>query len=266
MLPAYGDCARRTAARQWPRLLAVKGYELRRLLPTVAAPIGTAVHHAAAMILRTAGYGEANIVEPAVQAAIDGFNGEIAPGAEWDTTSPNIGVAHQQITRMVQSLLPLLRTMRPTIIETQMRATISAGWELTGHPDVIETAGLTDWKTGAVMRPPHAQLGAYGLLAESNGHPIDTMRQVYVPRVAAKKPQPAPTIQAYDADDCERAAEAAVEQIIHDVERFDRTGDPFSFSANPMSMMCTPKYCPCWGTSFCTLHLPAKPTTTEEMK
>jgi hypothetical protein len=35
--------------------------------------------------------------------------------------------------------------------------------------------------------------------------------------------------------------------------QFNATGDVNCFMANQMSMMCSDKYCPAWGTKFCEL-------------
>ena len=254
MLPAYTDCARRAAARQFRRLIEGKGFALRSIPPAVAAPMGTAMHKAIALMLRDRDFGPSP-----VSAALAAFRTEIAPGCEWDDTSPKLDVAERQITRMVESLHPILRAMRPRLIEHPMRAVLARGWEASGSLDVEQDATLTDWKSGAMLRPYHAQLGMYALLLRANGEPCEAVRQVYVPRVRLKKPQPAPLVQEYDVADCERAAETTVEAVIRDTERFQATGDPYSYPANPMSMLCTQKYCPVWGTEFCTLHLPEKP-------
>jgi hypothetical protein len=32
-------------------------------------------------------------------------------------------------------------------------------------------------------------------------------------------------------------------------------GDPWAFAANPSSMLCSAKFCPAYGSDFCTEHM-----------
>jgi len=68
-------------------------------------------------------------------------------------------------------------------------------------------------------------------------------------------------------------AETAATNIIRHIEGDLRTfregdparrilpGDPWSFVANPASILCSPKYCPAFGTQFCREGDPAKEST-----
>ena len=150
------------------------------------------------------------------------------------------------------------------MVEGELRAAIAPGWELTGHVDVHEGGdkpGPDDLKTGALIRPYQSQLGAYNLLLRSNDYPVERCGITFIKRAPKTKPQPPAIRQEYDVETCERAAFATIGAIQHDVAAFEKSGDPFAFQANPMSLMCSQRYCPAWGTGFCRLHL--KPGDTE---
>jgi hypothetical protein len=43
-----------------------------------------------------------------------------------------------------------------------------------------------------------------------------------------------------------------------DPGRYLLPGDPWAFPANPGSKLCSAKWCPAWGTTFCREHQPSK--------
>jgi hypothetical protein len=258
MLPGWADCARRAGAKQFPTLLASAGFEVPKLLPSIGASVGTATHRAAEFLFRSKMQtGQVGSMGEALTAAKAKLREEIATGCEWDDTSPNLQVAELQVTRLTEALLPLALASRPVAVELSLSADLGDGWAFSGHVDLVEEGGhLDDLKTGAVRRPYQAQLGGYSLLARSNGHEVSSVGITFLPRGKKTRPQPPPERQRYDLATAERAAWTTIERIKTDVEKFERTGDPFAFEANPMSMMCTPNYCPAWGTDFCRMHLP----------
>jgi hypothetical protein len=83
----------------------------------------------------------------------------------------------------------------PLLVEERLEAEVAPGLVLVGKPDVVcrEPTVLRDLKTG--IRGPGSfapQLGAYSLLARSNGIEIEHVVIDFVRRVAVGKPQPAP--------------------------------------------------------------------------
>lgn len=259
MLPSWNDCARRTASKSFTPLIESAGYELRKLMPSVGAAVGTSVHAAVEHVLRgKIEDGQPGAFKDGVSVALGKFREEIAPGAEWDDTTGNLQTAEYQIERMALAYAPLVETIQPQAVELSLAAAIAPGWELTGHIDLYTAdRRVDDLKTGAVRRPYQAQLGAYSLLAKSNGMPVDSIGITFVPRGKKTKPQPPPERMDYDVAVAERAAYTTIEAIRRDVEQFEKTGDPYSFAANNMSLMCSRKYCGAWGTAFCRLHMPA---------
>lgn len=257
MLPSWNDCARRTAAKQYGDLIEGAGFELRSLMPSVGAAIGTAVHAAVEHVLRgKLETGTPASIDDGVAVALGALRDEIAPGAEWDETTPNLQTAEFQVRRLAQAYMPLITDIEPAGVELQLSASISDGWELTGKIDLLTRLGaLDDLKTGAIRRPYQAQLGSYSILLRSHGHAVTSVGTTFLPRARKSKPQPAPERQTYDRAVCEAAAFATIKEIRRDVEAFEGDGDPFAFRANPMSLMCSPRYCPAHGTSFCKLHI-----------
>ena len=268
MLPAWDDCARRTAGRQFAGLLAERGHNLRSLLPSVGASIGTAVHRGAAhlLIARLSGIEEPSN-DQCVAVALDALAEQLAPGAIWDTTSPNLQTAFVQVERMLLVYLPTLTDVNPLIVESEMRSTINNEWELSGHVDLFTTSGdLDDLKTGVPPRTYMAQMGGYALNLEANGHQVRRASMVFVRRARLKNktgpiPQPLPVRTEYDLTEAKLTAWRTIQDITRSVDEFEATGDPHCLRANPMSLMCSEKYCSSWDTEFCTVHQKPKETT-----
>lgn len=257
MLPAYPDCPRRAAAKQfWPAIQNA-GFQVRKLMPSAGAAVGTAVHSAVEHVLKCKiETGELGKVEEGIGIGIDKFREEIAPGAEWDDTTPNGKIAEMQIGRLARAYMMVAADIRPARVEMELRAALQEGWELTGHIDLYTEDGIVDdLKTGALKRPYQAQLGGYSLLCKSHGLPVSGVGTTYIGRCRASSPQTAPDCQNYDMEVSEQAAYHTIQRIIKDVQAFELSGDPHSFPANPMSLMCSNKYCPAWGTAFCKQHM-----------
>ena len=257
MLPSWPDCNRRTAAKQYRKMIEAAGFPLRKLKASIGAAIGTAVHKFAAGMLGQKLDGLA--LENTLPSSADGlkdFMAEIAGGVEWDDTTPNLQTAYKQIESLAGAYRPLIKDVDPVLVEQDFKATIAEGWQLTGKIDLFDSAGyLDDLKTGSVARPYIQQAGGYVLLLEANGHEVKAAGNTFIKRVRPTKPQPAPKHTEFDLDSARRSAFATIQDIRDGVEAFEQSGDPYAFAANPMSMMCTEKYCPAWGTDFCTLHL-----------
>ena len=258
MLPSYADCPRRAAAKQFRKDIEAAGFELRETQPSVGAAAGTAVHAVAASVLQAKiDTGELGKLEPALDEAMAGFDEETGNGCEWDDTTKNRNDAQKQILRMSRAYYHgVAVNVDPLAVEFPAEATVGEGWRVTGHVDLITRNGwVRDTKTGALVRPYHSQLGGYSLLARSAG----VLPQVagvgidFIKRGRLSSPQAEPEAMNYPVGVCEAAAWALISRIQQDMVRFIETANPWEFLANPMCMMCGPKYCPCWGTRFCEL-------------
>jgi hypothetical protein len=250
-------------AKSYRKKFLAAGYHLRELPPSVGAAAGTAVHLSTAEMDLALWRHETANVDAAVEKAITVFMAEIETGAIWDETTPNSNVAQQQIRRMTMAYVPRMPfTMAdntPAVEiggEQGLRANAGDGWFLTGHPDLIDVERFVrDKKTGALVRPYHGQLGAYSLLVRSNGicEPAG-LGMDYIPRTAKTKDQKPMIVTEYPVAACERNAMGIIHRIKADMKLFDESGDiERAFPSNQMSMMCSEKYCPAFGTAFCEL-------------
>lgn len=256
MLPAYFDCARRAAAKQFGDEIKAAGFDLRETSPTAGAALGTAVHAAAEHMLREKiASGRMGSVSDATELAVSQFKEETDAGAEWDDTTPNLKTAHFQIGRLAQEYADFAATLNPKAVELSLRADAGDGFELTGHIDVLEwSASVRDLKTGALERPYQSQLGAYSLLVKSSGEAVNEVVIDWLPRAPKTTVQPPVESKFFNVATCERAAWATIQIIKRDLQQFRTSSDPWSFPANPMTMMCGARFCPAHGTAFCDMH------------
>lgn len=263
MLPSYPDCPRRAVAKQFKRKFEKAGYEFRELPPSVGSSVGTAVHAATAALNISLWRGEQPNIDHAVESAMVAMVEELSIGAIWDDTTPNMNVAQLQVKRMAEVYtprMPFTINGEPAVEiggEHGLSADCGDGWILTGHPDLIDSERfLEDTKTGAVVRPYQGQLGGYSLLVRSNKIcELTGLGMRYIPRLGKTKFQTPPIYTGYPVAPCERNAMGTIHRIKADMALYDQTGDLESFQCNQMSMMCTPKYCPAWGTKFCELTI-----------
>lgn len=264
MLPAYSDCPRRAAARQFRRMVERAGFALRQTLPSIGAAVGTTVHAVIEAYFRARLDGTEFKEAEAVDAAMTGLQEEVAPGCVWDDSTPSVDVARQQVRRMAAAYIyGSAADIVPLAVEMQLGADLGEDWKLTGRVDLLAAhpdggTWLRDFKTGAVSRSHHAQLGAYSLLVRSDPPPdipadIKAATIDFIKRTPRTRPQDAPVSTDYPVPLCERTAWATIKRIRRDVQEFQETGNPEAFAENPMSMMCGDKYCPAWGTAFCPI-------------
>lgn len=258
MLPGWNDCPRRAAAKQYGRLIGGAGFEIRRTQPSVGAAVGTAVHSAIAAVLRRRQSGAVREWTAAdMESALASFREEVKTGCEWDDTTPNALAAELQIKSLATAILNNLGDAEPVLIEHEIKASLSNGWMLTGHIDLLDDAKtLTDWKTGALARPYIAQTGGYVLALEANGQEVSKAGNLFAKRVRANKPQPEPEWREHDLATARKSAWSTIKSIQETMERFAEKRNPYAIPANPMSLMCSPKYCPAFGTEFCKVHEP----------
>lgn len=268
-LPSLPDCNRRWIARHRSKLVAKKKYTLRETKPSAGAALGTAYHAGAAHILRKLQAEPGGIsledFEEAYSVSMVAFLDQVAGGKiEWDPTTPRMFEAEQQLRAMLSAGLPELMAMEPLYIEHKLSAPVpELGLEIEGTTDLITRGGfIWDHKSGARPPSPQAQNGLYRMMARANGIPVgDETGMIYIPRRKAGKPIAAEVVK-FDGYECDRAAWSALEQIASLVTKFEDSGDCWDLPANPMSQLCTPRYCPAWGTDMCSMGKPVKELTT----
>lgn len=271
-LPGYMDCARRSAARLFAREIKAMGYEFRDLPNGIGASIGTAVHAGAAYTLtEKMKYGSPGAMSAVLDCAIDQYGERVAEGVIYDRETPERNAAERQIAAMVTAYQrELVPHIEPIAVEEQLEADTPFGLRLTGRTDLLarEPGRVRDLKTGKKRSPYKPQIGGYSLLLKSAGFDVTECAEDYLPRVSIKHPQPSPVTYPHDLPSAETAAWAILRHIATDLRTFREgdpargmaPGDPWAFPANPSSILCGEKWCPCWGckgaSSFCREWLP----------
>lgn len=262
-LPSWPDCPRRTAAKTFRKLIERQGFKLRELPPSIGAAVGTATHKVAELVLQhKIDTGSLGAFDDGLEQALAGLSEEISPGAVWDDTTPNLNTAQLQVKSLAKAYYSAVAAkVDPLAVELSLEADAGGGFVLTGHIDLLTVQGwIRDLKTGSVERPYYQQHGGYSLLVRSNNQNgvVNGLAVDWIKRVGKTKPQPAPVEKIYDVQTCERAALDVIGDIKRCVSDFESVGNPGIFVANPMSMMCSDKYCPAWGTDFCPLSTAGK--------
>lgn len=260
--PSFNDCALRTITRRYPFLLREAGYEPRKLEPSIGAAIGSGVHKGAehGLMIKAKTGSDIGSDNDAVDAAMTEFDLRVEEGVIWDDTSPNRDAAQKQIRQMTMMYRKRIAPkIKPVLVEERIELEYAPGFILSGQIDTLasvgnEKPGLRDIKTGVVARANGVQYGNYWALGNSIGFPFASIIEDYLPRVPLSKPQAEPISKVYDIKACVMAAKATNDRLVRDVNAFLQTGDPNTFIANPMSMMCGDKYCPAFGTDICKLH------------
>jgi hypothetical protein len=267
-LAGYTDCPRRGAARLFWREIKTAGFDLRYVPRAIGALVGTAVHHGIAYVLgEKAKTGKLPFrtvaIEASREALADGVDGvEVQYDAPAGATHTMADAVTQTIRMTGVYMDNVAPSLNPVLIEERLEAEVEQGLVLTGHPDLVarEPGSVRDLKTGTRMPASFApQLGGYSLLARSHGHKIERASIDFVKRVNPTKPQPPPVANEAVIAHAEAAASSILRQMAFDLDTFRhgdearriRPGDPWSFSANPSSMLCSAKWCSAWGTEFC---------------
>ncbi len=272
-LSSYHDCPRRSATRMFRKEIEGMGYELRQLGQSIGALIGTAVHAAAALTLKAkAETGQIGPTDAATDCAIGTLRENAHDGALYDRETPGLNDAEQQAVRMTKAYRSHIAPgIQPLIVEERLEAQVTPSLVLSGQSDVIarEPGRVHDLKTGKRRGNHKPQIGAYSLLARTpgaattEGISITDAVEDFVQRVPLKKPQPTPEIHTYEVATAETAALNVLRHIEADLVAFRQgdeargllPGDPWSFPANPSSMLCSPKWCAAFGTDFCREHM-----------
>lgn len=263
-LPALFDCVRRYSARAHRKDIEKMGIVLNPGRQSAAAEIGNALHRLVANLLRAKlAFGEvsARDVDEALDAVYPSFL-EAANKQEmlFNKTTRNFDDARKQLRAMGEKMLGVIDLVNPQHIETAYTWDVSPlgkqaiPVKLTGHVDVIDSRGeIHDHKTGAQFPSSHAQLGAYSILAKFHDIDISNARINYVktPPLSKLADMELKSMRL-DLHECEQSAWVAIREYQRYYERWLESGrDPWSFPANPMSMMCTENYCSAYGTPYC---------------
>ena len=267
-LNGWADCPRRSAARIFRKEIEAAGYKLRETPRSIAASVGTSVHRGVAVELgEKATAGKLPPVSVPTDAAVDELAEQLAQGmVAFDGERGVTQTAAQAERQVVNMVGAYHRTIAPQVqpirIERRLEAEIEPGFVLSGQSDLVarEPQSVRDLKTGTRSPPSVApQLGAYSLLNQSHHLSIDSASVDFVQRVRVSKAQPDPVSTKVKLAHAETAATMILSHIIKAIETFRHgdaerripPGDPWSFPANPSSVLCSAKWCPAHGTEFC---------------
>ena len=269
-LPSWEDCERRGAATSFPELIRDAGFDLRRRQAHVGALVGSGTHAGAAYLLtEKMKSGEPGNASEAEDRAIAELRKRLeAEGAVWDATTQNYPTAQKQVARMVKTYRRTLAVeITPISVEEELEVKLGGGFILLGHTDALarEFRRLRDLKTGTTQRANGSQYGAYGLLLRTLGRQIDQIVEDYLERVPLDHAQPDPVSTILPFVEPQQRAYEVIEGIRGSVAEFERRlrddaprPPELAFRANPMSVLCSEKFCPAFNTSFCKAHKGAK--------
>ena len=262
-LPGYADCPRRNACSPWMlrNEIIEAGFVLRDERKGIGATVGKSVHAGAneTMLEKVKTGGNPCSESRAVDRAIVEYCSNV-PDNDFDATTPDQTTGERQVIRQTRAYYNLVAPkINPFFTEQRYSADLGNGFYLTGQPDVLEQGGnLRDAKCGSVFRDCRAQGGGYGVLLRANKMEIAGFDVDFIPRVKIQKPQAAPETHTYVIAEAEKTAWFLIKKILADISEFRKTKNPWSLSANPMSMLCGEKYCSAYGTEFCEFKKEAK--------
>lgn len=259
------DCLRRGAARAFRAIIENDfGYALRDTPQSITGPIGTAVHAAGAYALQQRMDGRAPTWPSTLEAGIASLATDIEERGEivWDPSAPNRNLAEKQVRRLAHELfVGVVPQLHPIAVEDRMEVEYAPGVTISGTLDYfcvehgLDGMHLHDLKTSAKASFFVRQTGTYSLIRRSHGQDVAKASIIWLPRTPLNKPQPAARFIPVDLELAERAALRMIEDIVAKLRAFQETGDPLVFHANPVSKLCSPRWCPAFGTAFCREHV-----------
>jgi len=253
-LPMYCDCPRRTAAKLLKSHISASGFDIPEDCKGVAACVGTGTHKGAEMLLNEAiNIGITPSLANVTDTGIQEYRQEVYEGVQFDDITANNNEAEKQIQILTRSyyyeIFPK-KNLNNAKAEESLKAVFGTD-EVTGHCDFSNLEEITDVKTGKVSIYS-AQCGGYSLLKRSQGHEVvKKLKCEFLPRTPLRKNYPGAVVHEYNVYNSEKHAFNVIKLIKKNVADFMESGDPWSFAANPKSMLCSPKYCSAYGTEFC---------------
>lgn len=248
-LSGYTDCPRRGAAKMFRSLIRDAGFKISDSRKQVSGAIGTGVHKGATrMLLTKRDHLPPVPVKELHEIGVLSYREETQGGVMFDKISMNHNAAEKQIGELIgiyqSSILPQII---PVDIETPLESAVNPSITVSGHPDVMSGSEIRDLKCGRTDTVYYAQMGGYSLLAQDNGRPRPNRLIIdWLPRK-----DPMPEVRVYDVELCERMAKSVLRQIAGQLNAFLKSGNPDEFPCNPMSVLCSPKYCAACGTKWC---------------
>jgi hypothetical protein len=256
-LPSYNDCARRTVVYMLGEIVTSAGFTLNQTKNHIGTSIGTAVHKSTSHSLMQKKEQETININDSIEQGMIALHDELKNELEFDNTTPNPKTGEKQVKEITELYNKIiLPKVNPDIIEVPLSHIVENGYnyEIVGHPDLrTEEGTLHDTKTGRKAGVYHAQLGMYAKLDAVNKGKTKGIIVDWIPRTPKDKPLFAPVSIKYHLPTCVSLATHTFKRIKKEVNDFLKSGNPDSFPANPMSQLCSKKYCPAHGTKWCRL-------------
>jgi hypothetical protein len=261
----YPDCGGRWAGRHVPHLVLAAGFDLGVTPSTIAALMGTATHAGGAYALK---HKLEHVTVPplrdAEEAALASFDAgldkskDFGGDVDWnqDGTTYTFSSAQQQIRRMYRVVHEqIVPRISPLAVEDKLEVDLDDNILLSGTLDYFARAlpgdiplpvkgeGIVDLKTGAEGLHVKQQ-GNYSLIRRSHGFEVHWLAIAHVPRISLKRPQPDANWFLVPLEYAEQAARRTVFDIKERILEFRATGDPHVWPRNPLSKLCSPRFCP----------------------
>jgi hypothetical protein len=107
-------------------------------------------------------------------------------------------------------------------------------------------------------------MGAYDMLKRAHGITLTSAHIDFIQRVQLDKPQPPVESVPYDLPTAAKQALWTIKRIKRDIAAFRKTGDIEAIPANPMSELCTARFCTARNTSFCKSWIEKKSNVKEK--
>lgn len=258
MLPSACDCMKRAIAGQFRNDIKKAGFILKEREPIIGGAVGTAVHdgseYTIKQLLLTGSHASKN---DCIEVGMKTFKEEIKDGTIWDSTTTSGNEAEKQISNMVNSFyLQIAPSVQPASMpEKKYELQIGNDIIFTGSSDIEEINNdLHDIKTGVMLRSYQAQQGGYSILRQhAKGLIAGKLIIDYLPRVSTRKAYPGATQKIYNRDTCEKLAFYTIIRIAEIMRQFYTDYNSDKIPCNPMSMLCSDKFCTAYGTKFCRL-------------
>jgi hypothetical protein len=270
VLPSAHDCMRRTASKcfgarkpeesEFGKLLKSAGFpitEKQKRNNSYASALGTAVHAVLNECCANISQGKDIDIVSAYNAGEDVLLKECL-GAEGDEITPSLMAAQDQMKRISTYAIEAVLDYGDIEIvshEQRYQARLNEKISVSGHIDLIVKKGqfdqIKDWKFGKNGSGYEAQIGAYSILSRANGlNPAGQHCIEHFPR--SKKVIKHESI-LINTENSEVFAFNTIKHISLAIKSFEKTGDHNVFMANPASQLCSPKFCPAFGTKFCSI-------------
>lgn len=269
-LTTFADCERRWAARNAKDLVDWADFRLRQIGQSIGAAVGGGIHAGveATFKEKLETGGSLTRDAAAVEAAVAEFDRRLSEQEFFfDDTTNSRQTGHKQLQRMTMTYRQTLgKALWPAGVEERRQADLGDGWTASGQVDQLATADaggldIHDLKSGTQRRSNAIQYGTYSLIFKANGYDIKRLYEDFLPRVRLNKEQPPPTIVPINLEDAEMESWVMVQRVKFSVSQFIKIVESgggrapqTAFKPNPLSPMCSDRYCPAWGTAFCTAH------------